>query len=184
MNKDQTYNNTTWDFNGYRGIGMTSIFYSQAEWNATLMTKINMISNMIARDSHRSIADTIEVNPKMMGIIGSMLLFNANDYILGGRFNVIVNDSTEENTIYVYNKAVLDHLIQIPIITTGEPEVEKENKINNKTFIKKKVKEDEKDVNPKMLTMMITFKLAQQCSDDEVSLYRRKLAGYIDVENF
>lgn len=180
MNKDQTHHNTTWDFNGHHGVDRTSNFYSQADWNSTLVTKVNIISSMIHRESHRSGADTIEVSPKMMSIIGSMIMFNANDYTLGGKYNVIVDESIEENTIYVYSKSQLDHLIAIPFITSTQ--IEKESNINEKTFIKKKTKEVEMDFENEMKT--ITLKLAQQCTEEEISSRRRKLAGYIDVENF
>jgi hypothetical protein len=202
MNRESTSHNETWDFYGHRGVGTTSNFYSQRDWNQTLITKINMVASRIHHSSLRGGGDTIELHPKMLFILESLEFYNIVEKKLAGRFDVIVNNTIEENVIFVYYKHGLDEIENARIGPNGIPffliplvngQVRGPlRKLNKKTFIKKKkvtpppITRTFESPIPTNASEMSTIELTTSAnlSEDQIMEYKRGLVGYIEVQNY
>lgn len=193
MNRNDCQHNEIWDFCGHMGVGVTSNFYSQRDWNQTLLTKINMISHRIRRVSLRGGGDTIELHPKMLDIIESFPFFNVSRSVLLSKFKVIINSEIEENIIFVYYKQGVDEIENARIGSNGTPLVlipivnglvrEPLHKLNKKTFIKKKKTTPPPSADSLEMTR-IEFTSSANLSEEQVLDHKRGLVGYIEVINY
>ena len=72
----------------------------------SLTTKINEVSAMIHRSTLRGGANVLVFHPKMLPRFEKMEYFNNESQTMCGRYTSIIDDSIEENVVYVYNKNV------------------------------------------------------------------------------
>jgi hypothetical protein len=87
-----------WDYLGWQSIGDNDNL--QEAWNKTLITKINIVSQQIHMSSLRRGAETVIMNPKLIGLL--------SDYYDGGnlinRCRVEFDESMDLDTIFVCNR--------------------------------------------------------------------------------
>jgi hypothetical protein len=113
LTKENCAHSKDWDYQGAKEL-VETISYSQKDWNQTLMTRINYIGAHIYQSSRRGGPNTVKLHPSLMPLIETLEYYNKDDNKIGGRFNVIVNDEVEHDTIYIYHS---DDVLTIPIIT-------------------------------------------------------------------
>jgi len=113
LTKENCAHSKEWDYHGHKALVETTS-YSQGDWNQTLMTRINNIGAHIYQNSHRGGPNTLKLHPSLMSLIETLEYYNKDENKVGGRFNVVVNDEVEHDTIYVYHS---DEVLTIPIIT-------------------------------------------------------------------
>lgn len=102
-----------WDYN--KGKQLVEIdACSQNDWNQTLMTSINFIANYIHKSSRRNGPNTIKLHPSLLPLIKTLMFYNEEDNLLGGRYNVVTDNEIERDIIYVYHT---EEVLAIPIIT-------------------------------------------------------------------
>lgn len=90
---------TTWNEN-------QTILSHQTDWNNTLLTVINKLSNQIHKSTYDGGANTIIVNPSKNYLFESMSSYDQMTNRLAGRYNVIYDDNCEHNVIYVYSNKI------------------------------------------------------------------------------
>lgn len=102
-----------WDYQGHKVLVETTS-YSQGDWNQTLLTRINNVGALIHQSSRRGGPNTLKLHPSLMPLIETLEYYNKDENKIAGRFNVVVNDEVEHDTIYVYHS---DEVLSIPIMT-------------------------------------------------------------------
>ena len=83
--------------------------WEQKDWDRTLLTKINMLSNIIHHNTHQGGADTIRLGSEIwvMGLVEYLPLLNrwdGNDRKVGslcGRWEVLLDENVPYNEIWV-----------------------------------------------------------------------------------
>ena len=104
MRKEDCAFNLTWD---YRGLNPNnSMFYTQNDWNQTLITKINQVSAQIHQSTMVGSANKIISHPLNRHIFTSMEFYHEDNSTLSGRFLVVFDEECEMDTIYVYNDKI------------------------------------------------------------------------------
>ena len=93
---------TIWDYKGW--LSHTMGLYLQADWNQTLITKINQISAQIFKSSPQGGANTLIMHPKLSTIIEDCPYYNAEVNILCGKYWITFNNMLPKDKIYVYRK--------------------------------------------------------------------------------
>lgn len=92
-----------WDYNGTHSF--ENRHYSQSDWNYTLLTVINKISNNIHKSCGTVSANTIEVNLPIFSIISDWGFTHTNgdgEIIINDRYRVKYNIEIENNLIIIY----------------------------------------------------------------------------------
>jgi hypothetical protein len=87
-----------WDYLGYKN-NKNSNFNLQKDWNATLITAINMCSSEIYLSTQES-ADAIEINEKINDIIKETFFYKDG---LFGLYKIVYNNNILPNHILIYN---------------------------------------------------------------------------------
>lgn len=102
---------TKWDYLQWQNSDDLSESF-QSDWNNTLLTKINYVSNLLKLST-----DTITINQNLLSLLQSLTFFNVNNGVnkLGNKFSIIVDNTTPSNVIYV-SKNGIDNIGQITII--------------------------------------------------------------------
>jgi hypothetical protein len=154
MNTEDCRHIEAWDYLGWKNFGIDFGYGIQSEWNTTLITKVNQISNQIHKSSHRRGADTIIINPKNLVLFSSF--YNQETQSLHNRYKVILNDDISLDHIFVCNR------------------------IDNTTpqMVLKSVEVGEGEI-PEVMVLH-----ERQCTPEEVIEYKRCLCGYIVIENY
>ncbi len=88
----------TWDYMGWEEYNDFETDYIQPQWNQTLMTKFNQLSDIQNSDS----IIIIEVPSKLIPIIKSLAYYNEETHTMGIRYNLEFS-SNDSNIIMVGN---------------------------------------------------------------------------------
>lgn len=101
-----------WDYLGYNNSGK-SYSSPQIDWNQTLMTTINIITNQMFKEQNTSLDSTLIVNEKVFEIIKTLFYYDLEKKLLGRNKVIVVNN--EENCI------IIDHgfLNKLPFVLVG-----------------------------------------------------------------
>jgi hypothetical protein len=89
----------TWDYSYPEHIG---VFHSQKDWNQTLITRINQMSAMILKNTHRGGANKIKINSVLLPLFKDLEYFNVDNYnkmFLSGRYHITIDDSLPKNIV-------------------------------------------------------------------------------------
>ena len=133
MNKNDVRWTIEWDYKGYTPNIYNN--FNQSDWNQTLINKINQISANIHKHTRLGGANCILLNSKLNGLLQTLEFYH-DGYIVGG-YRVIVDDSSDFDTIFVYNdKPSQDTYTRITndvirILRRSDNEVEYEEFIKN-----------------------------------------------------
>ena len=146
-------NKEVWDYNN-----PDETLLSRRDYNKTLITKINYISNLIHRGSIRGGADTIYIHPDIEELFYNDW-YDMNLKTLISRYQIVLDDSMSRNVIKLENKKVLGNLVAIPRLQEeGHP-----------------------DGDPLFPTINMVG--INQCSQEEIDSYIGELGGYIEILN-
>lgn len=110
-----------WDYIGYKKAGNFNTFYSQHDWNQTLITKINQLSAQIHKATLRGGGNVIVTSPQLICIFESLEYYDVSNKTLGNRYNVIVDHGIHPMDVLVYYDAP-EHIKNIRIDGIGEVE--------------------------------------------------------------
>lgn len=98
----------TWDYKGYRDYP-TSLQISladtiQTDWNVTIVTKINYLSNLIHLSTYRGGANKIKINSGLLPLFETLIFFSKTEegMSLGGRYTVTIDDTLPKDIIVCY----------------------------------------------------------------------------------
>ena len=98
----------TWDYKGYRDYP-TSLQISladtmQTDWNVTIVTKINYLSNLIHLSTYRGGANNIKINSGLLPLFETITYFSKSEegMSLFGSYTVIVDDTLPKDIIVCY----------------------------------------------------------------------------------
>lgn len=100
-------NKLTWDYLGHREHVTAQSFWTQTDWNQTLNTRVNQLSAQINKSTLRGGANKIKIHPRLLPLFDTMEYFRTSEdgkMILGGRYEFILDDSQNENTLSVYHE--------------------------------------------------------------------------------
>ncbi len=165
MQKDECKHQLTWDYLGYK---TSPAFYEsgQLDWNQTLITQLNQCSARIFKASLRGGATTVYVNPSILPIIETFMYYNPETNMIAGRFNVVVDESIDDDKVFIINKTLYDKDFHvIPNFTLGEPFLNENGEI-------------ETIVND------LEYSHIKYCSDEQVLEYKKGLIGCIEIQNY
>lgn len=110
----ENLNIESWDLRGWMG-NVEPTPDAQREWNKTLISKINLVSNKIAASSFRGNADTIVINPEIE-IILHPDLYDDHKKTLSNGIYVVLDPSIDRDRIEVKNLSALEDLNVIPVV--------------------------------------------------------------------
>lgn len=151
-----------WDYSGWRKRNEDDdVPLLQNDWNATLMTQINQVSAQIHRASLRASVDTIKTSPWMEALFLTLDFYK--DGVIGGKYEVIYDETIEDDKIFLYNKYWND-LLYIPKLKEGETTT------NDKGVEETEISE-------------VTFSHISTYTEEEVSSFNNKLLGCIVIDN-
>ncbi len=92
----------TWD---YKYKADNCFFYSQKNWNQTLITKINQMGAKIYQSTHMGGPNKIKINEKLFSLLSDLEYFKVDEnggFNLAGRFHIIIDNTIAEDIILVY----------------------------------------------------------------------------------
>ncbi len=69
----------SWDYYGWRKISLSTSSYTQIDWNQTLITKINQVSNQIHQETLRGGCNLISIHPKMLLLLQTLQFFSGEE---------------------------------------------------------------------------------------------------------
>lgn len=142
-----------WDYNN-----PDETLLRRRDYNKTLITKINHITNLIHRGSFRGGVDTIIIHPSIEELFYGDWYFEVSKILLG-RYQVELDDSMSRDVIKLENRRVLGDLVVLPrILEAGHPDGDNSFPTINMVGIR-------------------------SCSEDEIVSYIGELGGYIDIIN-
>jgi len=142
-----------WDYNN-----PDETLLSRRDWNRTLITKINHISNLVHCGSIRGGVDTIIIHPSIEELFYSDWYFEGTNQLMG-RYQIVLDDSMPRDMIKLENSKVLGNLVVIPrLLEEGNPAGDP-------------------------LFPTIDMVDIRSCSEDEIVSYIGELGGYIDIIN-
>lgn len=101
---------TEWDYKGHLGTEGCSPYDNQVDWNQTLITKINMCSANIYRDSTCGGASFIKINSKLLPLIETLMYYGKNEKTLSGRYRIEIDDTIEEDLVFVYHRLLKNEI--------------------------------------------------------------------------
>lgn len=156
INKENCNHSLTWDYNTWNKISFM-VNPHQNDWNQTLMTKMNILRNMIKRFNLIGAPGLITISENLRPLINTLEYYNEDEikFILGKEFNYKVKFSDEhKNLIFI---TYLDYELKI-VPVFSYPENESMGKIE--------------------------LKLIDDLSELEINEYKKKLMGYIEVLNY
>lgn len=90
----------TWDYQAYKTHH--SNLYTQADWDTTLLTKINQTSAQIFKASMYGGANELKMHPIVFSIIKNFEYYDDEKKILSGRFKVTVDSTLPEDKLYIF----------------------------------------------------------------------------------
>lgn len=125
----------------------------------SLTTSINHVSSMIHRSTLRGGGSDIIFHSKMLSTFEKMEYFNNETQTLCGRYTSHIDDTIEENVVYVYHKDV-ENIIAIPVAFHGKKEI---------------------DLNESYEFDSIEFRGVKEFSEEEIENHKKKLCGYVQV---
>ena len=100
-------NKLTWDYLGHREHVTAQYFYTQKDWNQTLMTRINQISAQINKSSFRGGANKIKIHPRLLPLFDTMEYFRTSEdgkMTLAGSYEFVLDDLQDKNTLLLYHE--------------------------------------------------------------------------------
>ena len=110
-NKVVVWCNYIWRADGWKDkIGLMSI----SDWNQTIAQYINKASADIHRKTMCGGADIIEISPNIEFLFDSLPQYNITNKTFGGRYKVIINDSTSSMIkLYKETNKSLSRVIEV-----------------------------------------------------------------------
>lgn len=105
MQKEDCRFSAEWDYKGWQGLMPYATLYeydAQADWNNTLITKINQLSAQIFQKSRNGGANEISLNSRMASVLSTYEYYNDIDKTLSGRYNVNIDNNVADGIIYIY----------------------------------------------------------------------------------
>lgn len=149
--------NLTWDYLEWKNYGDTTA--TQEDWNQTLITKVNQISNKIHRASRQRGANTVELPPTILEILKTLPFYDVTNQTLSNRLKVKINPEIKSNIVYVYNDIIFGDMKMVAKIDDDND--------NSNDFHK------ELRFTPFVLLSPI----------DQIE-HKKTLAGYIEILNY
>jgi hypothetical protein len=115
-----TYN-FEWDYEGWRKLGHSSPF-TQKDWNQTLITRINQVSNNIHKASLRGGGDRIRCNKKSNKLLKTLEYYNQgkDSANINNRYLIEIDELVKDNEIYIYSSKITEKPFLIPKIKETE----------------------------------------------------------------
>lgn len=98
----------SWNVMGWKNN--PNFFGTPEDWHQTIVTKINEISAHIHMATLLGGADSIETHSSNMIFIESAEYYNKSTKKLGKRFDVVINDTLDINSILVYKAQNIQNL--------------------------------------------------------------------------
>ena len=98
----------TWDYKGYRDYSKPIQTWTddtmQTDWNVTIVTKINYLSNLIHLSTYRGGANKIKINSGLLPLFETLTYFSKTEegMSLGGRYTVTIDDTLPKDIIVCY----------------------------------------------------------------------------------
>jgi len=92
-----------WDYNYESKVNNeASNYYSQRDWNHTLMTMINQASASIVKENLIISANKIRLNSILFPIVKDLMFFDDLTFSLGTKYDVVIDDNLPGDGIVVY----------------------------------------------------------------------------------
>jgi hypothetical protein len=99
MKKEDCKNSSEWDYLGYKIYPEIDDEYA-TDWYITLMTKINMIRNMVLSNSRQYGPNKIKLHPNLKPLID--ILVGTYGTILLDQYSIVFDYGIDEDIIFVY----------------------------------------------------------------------------------
>ena len=121
--------------------------WTQKDWDRTLLTKINMLSNIIHHNTHQGGADTIKIGSEvwMLGLVEYLPLYRWDGIervgTLSGKWDVLLDENVPYNEIWVcreqttYGITLEDREGDTPIITFNHGDMFDKKKLRGRIRI-------------------------------------------------
>lgn len=156
INKENCNHSLTWNYNTWSKISFM-VNPKQNDWNQTLMTKMNILRNMIKRFYLLDTPGLITISENLRPLINTLEYYNEDEikFILGKKYNYKVKFTDEHENLIFFT--YLDYELKvIPVFSYPE----------NKSMGK------------------IELKLIDDFSELEINEYKKNLMGYIEILNY
>lgn len=89
-----------WNYEGWKETSSPS-FFTQKDWNQTLITKINQISAQIYQYTLKGGANTIIVSPEVFRVIEDLEYFDKDKMSIASRYKVIIDEYMPYSDMFV-----------------------------------------------------------------------------------
>jgi len=142
-----------WDYKAWEKVKPEGVEMYQHEWNQTILTNINRISAEMHKATLRGGVNIIKAHPFLEDFFRTIPYYDG--ITIGGRYEVIFDDSIKVDEIFMMNK-----------------------EWNNVLFVPEKLVD--KDGNP---LNEVTLRHLSYFTDEEVSDYNKKLIGRIKIDS-
>ncbi len=120
-NKVEVWSNIIWEANGWMHNHPDRYrYFSLADWNQTIVSRINQASADIHRKTMDGGGDILEVSSNVEDILDYLPQYNITNKIFAGRYKIIIKDTTS-SMIKVYNQKDKSVCRIIEIIGLSEP---------------------------------------------------------------
>lgn len=162
MKKEDCKWQLTWSHDAWKKGDYIDSQYIQTDWNQTLVTRINQISAQIHMTCLRGPADTIYINSETYQLFETFAFFNKSTNILSQRYQIIIDETIDENLIFIVNEKTLSEPIYIPSTTKNVGAKMENGQI-------------ETDLGE------VSFTPAEAFTVEEVEIYVSKLKGVIEI---
>lgn len=116
LKENCTYSNE-WDYLGHVGVFPNMSGFdddNQKDWNQTLVTKINQCSANIFHTSQYGGGSYIKINSKLFPLFKSLKFYDDELKSLSGRFTIEIDDSIEDNIIFVCHRLLKNEVLFVP----------------------------------------------------------------------
>jgi hypothetical protein len=107
MEKEDCKNYTEWNYLGYEKF--TDVEVNIKDWCVTLMTKINMVRNMVLHTYEGYAPNKIRLHPKLKPLINILVDTYGVNFI--DQYSIIIDYENDEDIIFVYYDGNVDKII-------------------------------------------------------------------------
>jgi hypothetical protein len=128
FNKEECSIVLDWDYKGYK---KTSNYSGEQEnWNHTLLSAIHQAGSEIFENTLLNYANEIRLHSKFSTLLETIYYFDKEKKELGSRYNVVFDDSLNNNQLLVYANEKIYSNIKSDMITPNELAEKKISVIN------------------------------------------------------
>lgn len=118
FNKEKCSIVLDWDYEGYKKTSNPN--GEQGDWNHTILSAIHQAGREIFENTLFSYANEIRLHSKFSTLLETIYYFDKEKKELGSRYNVVFDDSLDNNQLFVYANEKNYSNINSTILTPNE----------------------------------------------------------------